>query len=107
MYGEYPIPDEMPFLMGLFVGGCVERGVGSSFRAQAHAHCYEDDPLRGWVCVRSPKRVYMADGQRPSRLLWHEYCHIVSGSGHNDRWRMHMQALGQPIEAKYRKKARK
>lgn len=104
LYGRYPIPDGMPALAGLFVGGCVARGIGSRFRAQAHAHTERGD-WQGWVCILAPRRVYMADG-RPSRLLWHEYAHIVSGHGHDDYWRMAMRDLRQPLPRRYRRRPR-
>lgn len=88
-------------IAGIYVGGCVDRGDGSSFRAQAHAHV--EPPNKGWICVRSAKRLYMADG-RPSRTLMHEYAHILSNSGHTDKWRTQMQALGQPIPKRYKKR---
>ena len=44
---------------GIFVGGCVKRGEGSSFRASAH--CHNDKcpqyPAFGWICFRSAKRI--------------------------------------------------
>jgi hypothetical protein len=104
MYGKVDPPKEMPEMVGLFVGGCIERGEGSRFRAQAHAHCAKNDPFRGWVCVLSPKRVSTALGA-PSRTLWHEYAHIVTGHGHDDVWRAKMRELRQPIPKQYQRKA--
>ncbi len=91
--------------MGVFVGGCVNRGEGSSFRAQGHAHCFKGSTNEGWICVRSKKRLFMANG-KPSRLLWHELAHILSKAGHTDKWRAKMKELGQPLEARYKKKKR-
>lgn len=83
----------------VFVGGCVERGVGSSFRKQAHAHCHKDDPYLGWVCVRSASRV-LTDSGKPTVLMFHEYAHILTGDGHTARWAECLTKLGHPAEAK-------
>ena len=95
---------------GIFVGGCVKRGVGSSFRAKAHAHNFKIDPYFGWICVRSIKRIGETQGHtiiKPSALLWHEYAHILTPDHyHDDAWRAKMKELGQPITEQYRKKKR-
>ena len=56
----------------VFVGGCVERGDGSSFRASAHAHV--KDSFAGWICVRSkkPETLRLPNGE-PRNLMKHEY----------------------------------
>ena len=81
-------------LAGVFVGGCVERGDGSSFRRKAHAHTQAIDTNKGWVCVRSAKRLYVAGTTKPSLLMWHELSHLfVPYEYHGPQWRKTMRAL--------------
>ena len=114
------VPDCMPGISGIFVGGCVSRGVGSSFRHQAHAHntTRPTTEYTGWICVRALRRLgeftELHQGDRivvtitkPSRLLWHEYAHILTPNhGHDDTWREMMRKLGQPLPERYQKCAR-
>ena len=82
---------------GTFVGGCIERGDGSSFRRRAHAHCFDVDSHKGWICVRSPRRLRMANG-RPSMLMLHEMAHILTPNHwHDDVWRSKVKELGGRI----------
>jgi hypothetical protein len=91
---------------GVFVGGCIRRGDGSSFRAKAHAHCYKRDKLFGWICIRSAKRLYTRPGQ-PSNLMWHELCHILTPNhSHDDVWRAKAKQYGVYIGKRYKKKRR-
>ncbi|MBI4312054.1 MAG: hypothetical protein HY681_09765 [Chloroflexi bacterium] len=107
----------MPGVVGVFVGGCIARGEGSSFRARAHAHNSTKDPWYGWVCIRSARRLgdtapcddpaWDAIVVKPSRVLWHEYAHILTPNHwHDDAWRQAMRDLRQPIPARYAKKPR-
>lgn len=70
---------------GIFVGGCIERKEGSSFRRKAHAHCYKTDKYFGYICVRSTKRLYNLKGNA-SLLLWHELAHITTRDGHGRKF---------------------
>lgn len=108
---------------GVFVGGCVERGDGSSFRAKAHAHNEQyvkigsskvmdenGNPKEwkhfGWICVRSAKRLYTRPGQ-PSNLMWHELAHILTpGHSHDDVWRAKAREFGVYIGKRYAKQRR-
>lgn len=76
----------------LFVGGCVERGDESSFRRRAHAHV--EGQHKGWICIRSWRRVLGTTG-RPSRLVWHEVAHCLVGprNWHNATWNRKRLAL--------------
>ena len=64
-------------VLGVYVGGCVSRGVGSSFRALAHTHTRDGDPYLRWICVRSAKRV-LTDSGKPTRILLHEVAHVIA-----------------------------
>jgi len=92
---EYPAFQQHPQFRGVFVGGCIDRGDGSSFRAKAHAHT--KDPNQGWICVRSAKRLYVQGTDHPSKLMLHELAHILTGHGHDDTWRREVRRLGGAI----------
>ena len=102
---EYPAFDKYPEVKGIFVGGCVSRGVGSSFRASAHAHTSDKDTHKGWICIRSPRKLYKKNGE-PSMLMIHELAHILTGEGHTDKWREKVRELGGRITARYKKRKR-
>lgn len=114
-------PSFMKEVKGIFYDGCVERGAGSSFRAQAHAHNSTTDKYFGWICVRGSNSktlsrklgviVQNSNGQmeiiKPSQTLIHEYAHILTPDHwHDDAWRQKMRELGQPIGQQYQKKPR-
>ncbi len=82
-----PLAD-YPQLKGIFLGGCVARGVGSSFRATAHAHTGWPSAYHGWICIRKPERLH------EHSLLMHELAHLVTGEGHTDAFRDKAKQLG-------------
>lgn len=59
-------------LRGVFLGGCAERGDGSSFRRKGHYHW--EGPKANWICIRSRKRLMTRTG-KPSELMLHELAH--------------------------------
>lgn len=79
-----------PGLRGVFVGGCVERGVGSRFRAKAHAHTSGEH--RGWIC-------FLSNRWLGERMLWlHELAHAVMREGHTRRWREFLLQIGGTLD---------
>ena len=98
-----PVPSELKQygVKGIFIGGCIVRGEGSSFRAKAHAHSiipgtrnyHGSGEFLGWICIRSIKRLYTSSGKL-SQLLWHETAHIWRRSWTEkqcDRWARQQQ----------------
>jgi hypothetical protein len=84
---------EHPELRGVFVGGCVDRGVGSRFRAKAHAHTHGEH--RGWICFLSANWLHL-------RLMWlHELAHVVTREGHTARWRAFLLQIGGTLDKVY------
>jgi hypothetical protein len=79
-----------PKQRGIYVGGCVARGRGSSFRAKAHSHIHGQ--WFGWICVRSGARL------SDDALMLHELAHILVEQGHTDTWRKRLLELGGTLE---------
>ena len=110
-WGPRECPFWWPEVAGVHVGSCIEDG--RRFRHQAHAHTRGEH--KGWICVLSHRRIYgttrdekgrWLPTDKPSRLMVHEYAHILTGHGHDDVWRAKMRELGQPIPAHYKKRRR-
>jgi len=80
---------------GIFVGGCIERKEGSSFRGKAHAHYVKykgkHQKYGGWICIRSAKRL------KQKNLLIHELAHIITGQGHTKKFYECVRRLGGSI----------
>ncbi len=106
--GEQPVPVDMPGVKGIFLGGCVREGVGSSLDSRgsypiAHTHIGNIAEKR-WICYRNPV-IYRDPAYEYVR--WHEYAHVLANQGHTDKWRRIMQSLGQPIPPMYARRSRK
>lgn len=81
---------KFPEVKGVFVGGCIERGEGSRFRAKAHTHFHGE--FIGWVCVLSTKRLASRE------LMLHEAAHAITGLGHVDKWRAKLLQIGGTLD---------
>lgn len=81
----------------IFIGGCVARGEGSSFRASGHAHT--TGPHINWICIRSkkPEVLRLPDGT-PTNLLKHEYAHILTLEGHTAKFWETLASIGGYME---------
>jgi hypothetical protein len=92
-----PRPKE---LRGIFVGGCMLRGDGSRMRAQAHAHTHDWNgiPCRGWICVGGALNKRGGPKLQNAVLMIHELAHLVSLSGHTDKWRKALTQLGKDYD---------
>lgn len=81
-----------PAVKGVFVGGCVERGVGSSYR-RVKAHTHIGGPYCGWICFLSRRWLDCEP------LLLHELAHAVTRERHVRTWREYLLAIGGTIKA--------
>lgn len=87
---KWPKELNHPEVRGVFVGGCCARGVGSRFRAKAHAHT--QGLRRGWICFLSARRL------SERALCLHELAHIVTREGHTNRWREYLLQIGGTLD---------
>jgi len=87
-----PIPKHLEHekLKGICCNACVEGGVGSRFRAKAHAHI--NGEWKGWICFLSEKRL------NQKKLGLHELAHIISEEGHTDKFRQVCKEIGVSIK---------
>jgi hypothetical protein len=86
---------------GIFVGGCIVRKEGSSFRATAHMHMDPKYPYFGWICIRGKKRAAQKS------LLIHELAHLISKEGHTRKFYETVRRLGGRITGNDRRIAPK
>lgn len=87
---RWPYDLQREEVKGVFVGGCIDRGEGSRFRAKAHAHT--EEPNKGWLCFLSIKRI------NEPMLVKHELAHLLTGQGHTDKWRTKVLQLGGTLD---------
>jgi hypothetical protein len=101
---------------GICVGRCIDGSewgdrTGSDaggvwrLRIDGHAHI-PGCGHTGWICIRSPNNVLRKGSRHVSQDVMHELCHLISQSGHDDRWRKAMRELGQTIPKQYQKRCR-
>ena len=99
-----------PKVKGVSVGMCVSGGTKGQRVADlddkdAHAHYDPSDRFFGWICVSEPED--LGSSRHVSDTLMHELAHLLAPlRNHDDRWRMKMRSLGQPITKPYQKRPR-
>lgn len=89
---DWPSVLRHPAIHGVFVGGCVERGVGSIYR-RVKAHTHIGGPHCGWVCFLSRRWIDCEP------LLLHELAHAVTRERHTRTWREYLVAVGGTTKA--------
>ena len=107
--------DGTPVVRSIAVGKCVDgqkwedtarRRRGASKCASyevGHAHHSAGDH-EGVICVRY--QTHLGTDAKLGRTVLHELAHLLSRTGHDERWRRWMRKLGQPIPPQYRHKPR-
>jgi hypothetical protein len=94
---HWPDVLKLPIVKGVCVGGCIdpedEAFNGSLF---AHAHI-KDDPIPGWICFKSRYLLL----PKFECLHLHELAHLVSGIGHNERFRRALLSIGGRLDGCY------
>src|SRR3990167_5671638 len=99
---EYQNPIGQAPLKGVFNGGCVDRGEGSSSRRMGHAHIDKNGENPGWICIRSMKRIYNPRTGKLDDTLLHELAHILTGQGHTLTWGRKFKELAHKFGVPYR-----
>ena len=109
-YDDWPEDFQRDEVRGVFVGGCVKKsdktGKHRRLSAFAHAHCGLGDRYKRWVCFRT------ADLLNNRQLVLPELAHVLTGEGHNDKWRACLLELGGSLfsdlsKRSYEKKPRR
>lgn len=103
------IPNLMPEIKGIYVGGCVCDRDGSVFRDHNHvAHAHSgSSPYVGWICFSDASYIVNRVGY-VTRTFIHEYAHVLNPChGHDQAWRDTMRRLREPLEWKYRPRSRR
>lgn len=81
-----------PELKGVSYGACIGH-VYEPPTVYAHSHTREDDPHKGWICIRNEG--LLGDHQ----LIRHELAHVLTGHGHDDVWRNKLIKIGGHLDA--------
>lgn len=88
---QWPPLLKHPKVRGIFVGGCIDRGLGYRFHHMAHAHLV--GPHEGWICFRSTRHMDRLE------LQMHELAHVVTREQHTRTWREYLLAIGGTLAA--------